>query len=720
MKLVLQSEARECGLACLAMILSAHRCRPDLTRLRQRFPLSLRGATLKQLIDCAAHLGLLARPLQLQLRELRELRVPCILHWDLNHFVVLKKVERRHAVILDPAVGERRLPAKEVGRHFTGVALELGPGPSFRPEPDAPKIHLTRIAGRVHGLAGSLAAIFAVAAVLELFVVAAPLLNQFVIDEVLPSADTEFLTVLVFGFGLLLLVQTSISLARSWMVVVLGQTVLVQWTSHVFAHLVRLPLDFFERRHLGDIVSRFGAVSAIQRTVSTSLIEAVLDGVMAIAALAMMLAYAPVLASVSCAAVCIYALLRWASFQPFREAASERLVVAAKENSHFLETLRAMPALKLFGREQERRAQWQNLLIDVQNRDFRTALMTLGFSTANALIFGIENLLVLWLGASTIINSQTGTADPFTVGMLFAYLSYKGQFTHRVATFIDRGVDLKMLGLHAERLADIVLTPPEGETLDSPASEAGESLNDLAHLAPMLELRDLSFRYADGEPWLLRNANFVVQPGESVAVTGASGAGKTTLLKILLGLLPPTEGDVLYGGVPIRQLGLANVRRQLGTVMQEDVLLTGNLADNISFFAIDRDQARVELCARWAHIHDDIIRMPMGYQTLVGDLGSGLSGGQRQRILLARALYKRPKVLALDEATSHLDVLNERAVTVALSQMKLTRLIIAHRPETIAGAQRVVQLKGGAVVEVARSVDISRDRSANAQSATND
>lgn len=707
MKLVLQSEARECGLACLAMIGSAHGTLSDLTQLRHRFPLSLRGATMRDLIDCAAHLGLLARPLQLELHELRELRTPCILHWDLNHFVVLKKIERRHAVILDPAVGVRRLRGKEVSRHFTGVALELAPSPGFQPEPTPPRQSLARLTGGIRGLAGSLAAIFAVAVVLELFVIAAPLLNQLVVDEVLPSADTELLTVLVLGFGLLLIVQTGIAMARSWMVVVLGQTVLVQWADRVFAHLVRLPLDFFERRHLGDIVSRFGAVHAIQRTASNSLIEAVLDGMMAFAALGMMLLYAPALALVSCAAVASYALLRWLSFQPFREAAAERLVVAAKENSHFLETLRAMATLKLFGREQQRRATWQNLLVDLQNRDFRTALMSIGFTTANAFIFGSENLLVLWLGAKTIVDSQTsaGSGTVFTIGMLFAYLSYKGQFTQRVAAFIDHGVELKMLGLHAERLADIVLTPPEEEPSRSAAAHPQVlPVHDLAHLPPTLELRDVSFRYADSEPWLLRNANFIVHAGECVAVTGASGAGKTTLLKLMLGLLSPTEGEVLYGGVPVRQLGLANVRRQLGTVMQEDVLLTGNLADNISFFDVDADAARIEQCARFAQIHDDIVKMPMGYQTLVGDLGTGLSGGQRQRLLLARALYKRPKVLALDEATSHLDVANERAVTHALTRMKLTRLVIAHRPETIAGAQRVVQLRNAAVLEVARTV----------------
>jgi ATP-binding cassette, subfamily B, bacterial CvaB/MchF/RaxB len=224
---------------------------------------------------------------------------------------------------------------------------------------------------------------------------------------------------------------------------------------------------------------------------------------------------------------------------------------------------------------------------------------------------------------------------------------------------------------------------------------------------PSLELRGVGFRYGEDDPWVLKDVNFKVEGGESVAVIGASGAGKTTLLKIALGLLEPIEGEVLYGGLPVRQLGQQNVRRHIGTVMQEDVLLTGSLADNIAFFDVQSDQTRVEACAQMAQLHDDISRMPMGYHTLVGDLGTGLSGGQKQRLLLARALYKNPKILALDEATSHLDIANERAVTLAIAHMQLTRLIIAHRPETIAGAQRVVQIlsgpQGGQVAEVARA-----------------
>lgn len=542
-------------------------------------------------------------------------------------------------------------------------------------------------------------AIFAVALVLELFAIAAPLFNQMVVDDAITAHDAELLTVLVLGFGLLLLAQTALGLARSWMVMVLGQTLSLQWVGNVFAHLVRLPVHWFERRHLGDITSRFGAVGAIQRTVTTALIEAVLDGIMVIAALVMMLLYAPSLTAVVLVAVVAYGLLRWASYRPLRDAAAERLVVAARENTHFLESLRAIQPLKLFGREEERRGRWQNLIVDVQNRDVRTAKLNIGFATANTFIFGVENLLVFWLGAKLVMDSQSGSADPFSIGMLFAFVAYKSQFTGRVSALINYAVEIKMLGLHAERLADIALAVPETDTAQGTLPE-----HDLAHLSPSLELRHVSFRYGEGEPWVLRHASLTMPAGQSLAIVGPSGAGKTTMLKIALGILAPCEGEVLYGGVPVRQLGLANVRRRIGTVMQEDVLLTGSLADNISFFDAPPDLSRVEACARLAQVHDEIVRMPMGYHTLVGDLGSGLSGGQKQRILLARALYKQPSVLALDEATSRLDLASERAVTQVLAQLRLTRLVIAHRPETIAGSQRVVQLKDGQLSEVVRAV----------------
>jgi ATP-binding cassette subfamily B protein RaxB len=383
----------------------------------------------------------------------------------------------------------------------------------------------------------------------------------------------------------------------------------------------------------------------------------------------------------------LYALVRWISYSPFRHAASERLVLAGQEQSHFIETLRAMTPLKLFARENERRARWQSLMVEVMNRDFQTAKLNMGFNVARTLIFGLENLCVFWLGAKIILPSQTQdhSASVFTVGMLLAFISYKVQFTSRITALINQGIELKMLNLHRDRLADIVLTPPEQDT-----PQGNLPAHDLSHLPASLELRKVSFRYSEAEPWLLYNMDLCIQAGEHVAITGASGCGKTTLLKILLGLLTPTHGTVLYGGVPVGQLGMSNVRRKIGVVMQEDALLTGSIADNIAFFDLAPQLQRIEACAQLAEIHNDIARMPMGYHTLIGELGSGLSGGQKQRLLLARALYAQPCVLALDEATSHLDMQSESAVSNTLSQLKLTRIVIAHRPETIARADRLI------------------------------
>ena len=688
--LVLQSEVAECGLACLAMIATAHGTAVTLPELRRRFPAALKGMRLRDLLEVAAGLGFSGRPMKLDLPQLGKLSLPCVLHWDLRHFVVLTKVRGDGVTVLDPAVGERRLKLAEVSDHFTGVALELTPAAGFQHAAPAPRVSLRALTGQVLGLRRALAQILLVALVLELFAIVAPLCSQLIVDDVLSTGDRELLKVIVLGFGLLLVTQTALGLARSWLLILLTQTLSLQWRGNAFAHLLRLPVAFFERRHLGDISSRFGAVEAIQKTLTNAAIEAVLDGLMAVTALVMMAVYAWPLALVVLGAVALYGLLRWAAYRPLKEASAERLIVAARESSHFLETLRAMTPLKLFGREQERHAQWQNLIVEVQNRDVRTARLSTAMNAANTFLFGAANLLVLYLGAGLILDGQQAGAVTMTVGMLFAFLSYRTQFTGRVSALIDYAVEWRMLGLHAERLADIALEPPEPDEVPA---------NDLAHLAASLELRDVSFRYGPHEPWILRHVNLTVPAGQSLAITGPSGAGKTTLMKLLLGLLAPVEGEVRYGGVPMLQLGLKNVRGRIGTVMQEDVLLTGSLADNIAFFDAQPDPERVRACAMLAQIHEDIGGMPMGYQTLVGDLGSGLSGGQKQRLLLARALYRGPQVLALDEATSHLDVARERAVTANLAGLPLTRLMIAHRPDTIAGAERVVVLERGALRE---------------------
>jgi ATP-binding cassette subfamily B protein RaxB len=695
MKSILQTESSECGLACLAMLASHYGYHTDLADLRRQFSISLKGATLAQLMRHAASMQLSTRPLRLELDEIAELALPCILHWNLNHFVVLKKISKNWQgkvtlVLLDPAVGERRVSLDDASQHFTGVALEVTPSASFKPKDERKKIAIRDLTGHIVGLRRALVQVMLLALALEIFAIASPLFNQFVIDEVIVSGDRELLTVLVFGFGLLMVTQTAIGLARSWFLMRWSMDIGYQWSGRVFAHLIRLPVSFFEKRHLGDVVSRFGSIGAIQGTLTSLFVESALDGLMALLALGMMLMYSVKLSMLVMVGVILYSGLRWISYQPFREASQERLVLSAKESSHFLETLRAITPLKLYGREEERRARWQNLKMDVQNRDIKTQKMSILFKVSNTAIFGVQGLALFYIGAGLVMQNA------LSVGMLMAFSSYAGTFSGRIFSLIDLFVNLKMLSLHSERLADIVLEETEQEA----AIET-----DITRLKTDITLKNLKFRYAEGEPWVLNGINLTIPAGQSIALVGPSGCGKTTLCKIILGLLKPTEGEVLLDNIPIKQIGLNAYRQLVGTVMQDDVLLAGSVLDNISFFDAHTDATRVAHCARQAAVHEEITAMPMGYQTLVGDMGSSLSGGQKQRVLLARALYKRPKILALDEATSHLDIANEHKVNQALGQLQLTRIMVAHRPETINAAGRVVELRDGQAVEVRAAVE---------------
>jgi ATP-binding cassette subfamily B protein RaxB len=686
---MLQTEAAECGLASLGMVACYHGHRIDLASLRRRFAVSLKGATLAFLMQAAGRLDLAPRPLKLELDELPALRMPCILHWDLNHFVVLKSADSRGAVIHDPARGVRRLAMAELSAHFTGVALELTPTTPFRALDERRRVKLTDLMGRVEGAGRSIAQVLALAAALQAIAVVTPFYMQWAIDGAVVSADRDLLTVLGLGFLLLAMVQVGLTGVRSWVVLYLGTTLNLQWLANVHSHLLRLPVSWFEKRHLGDVVSRFGAVNTIQRTLTSSFVEAMIDGAMAAATLAMMLVYSRGLTALALAAVAAYGLLRRAFYDPLRRATEEHIVHSAKQQSHFLETVRGVQSIKLFGREAERRSRWLNLVVDATNQDLAAQKLGIGFRCANGLVFGLERVAIVWMGALLVLDGA------FSVGMLFAFMSYKDQFSARVAGLVDKLIELRMLGLQGERLADIVLAAPEAE---SPPAAADE-------IEPSLELRAVSFRYSDMEPFVLLNCSFTVSPGESVAIVGASGGGKTTLVKLMLGLLVPTDGQVLAGGIDIQKLGIDRYRKLVGTVMQDDQLFAGSIADNIGFFDAAPDQGAVERCARMAAVHDDIAAMPMGYNTLIGDMGAALSGGQKQRILLARALYKQPRILFLDEATSALDVAKERAVNEAVRSLRLTRIIIAHRPETIASAERVIVLSGGRVAQDLRRVN---------------
>ncbi|TCJ17992.1 peptidase domain-containing ABC transporter [Parasulfuritortus cantonensis] len=683
--LILQTEAAECGLASLAMVAGYHGFRTDLASMRRLFLVSIKGTTLGHLIGMANAMQMATRPVKLELEDMAQLRMPCILHWNFNHFVVLKEVNTKGIVIHDPAFGIRKLNWEEVSDSFTGVALELWPNTGFKAATFKQHIKLRELMGNVTGLYKSFGQVLLLALSLEVFALVSPFFLQWVIDNVIVTADRDLLTTLALGFGLLMLMQQGVSTLRSWVIMYMATTLNIQWRANVFTHLVSLPVQYFEKRHIGDVVSRFSSVDIIQRTLTTSFVEAILDGVMTVLTLVMMFIYSPTLAWIAVAAMALYGVGRWGWYRPLRNATEEQIIHAAKQQSHFLETIRGVKTIKLFQRQDERRSTWLTLLVDQINADLRTQKLHVLYRLMNGVLFGLERVIIIWFGASLILDGE------FTVGVLMAFLAYKDQFDMRVSGLIDKVVEVKMLRLQGERLADIVLAEPEDTHRPLPA--IGE-----ADLQPSIDIVELRYRYADQEPWVLDGVNFHIDAGESVAIVGPSGCGKSTLINAMLGIRPPNSGDVMIGGTSVSQIGLDTLRQMVGTVMQDDNLFAGSIADNISFFDHKADQAWVEECAKMAAIHEEIMAMPMAYSTLIGDMGTALSGGQKQRILLARALYKRPSILFLDEATSHLDLARETMVNTAIKALKVTRVIVAHRPETIASADRVIEMSGGKVV----------------------
>lgn len=673
---ILQSEVAECGLACIAMIARFHGHNIDMLALRRRFPGSLKGADLSRLVEMAAALDMSARALRIELEDLRQVRPPCILHWDLDHFVVLKRVSRTGIVIHDPSFGLRSLKWTEASRSFTGIILDIQPASSFQAISDRVRVSLSALLGEATGIKRALGYIAVLSLVLEACILAAPFYAQWVVDQVLLSADRDLLTVLFASFIGLSLFQMVFFAARSWAVVWFGANLNLQWSGRVFGKLLELPLSWFSKRHVGDVMSRFVSMQSIQRTISTQFVEGLLDGAMSLATLAIMMAYSLELTAIVVGFFSAYLALRVAIFGWMRRAAEEQVVQTARLQSELMETVRGAQSIKLNGNSSERRSRFANTLVDATNRDVEVQKIGVVYNSTRQWLVSASRVFIIWIAATEVLDGG------FSTGMLMAFVAYADLFANRVSQLIDRIMEWRMLGLHAERVADIVLAAPEADLV----TDHSGSTSDFE-----LQLDTVSFRYAPGEPRILDGLDVRIAEGESVAIVGPSGCGKSTLAGVILGLNPPEQGRVLLGGIDIRHIGLQKFRSMVGAVMQDDQLFAGSIADNIAFFSHTVDPERVEEVARLAAVHYDVVRMPMGYGSLVGDMGSALSGGQKQRILLARALYRQPRILVLDEATSHLDVQREQEVNRAIAGLRITRIIIAHRPETIRSADRVIE-----------------------------
>ncbi len=676
---ILQTEVTECGLACVAMVANYWGHDIDLNILRKRFLVSLKGATLKSVMSAAASLHLSPRPLRLEMEHLPELKLPAILHWDLDHFVVLKAIKGDKAHIIDPGVGLRVMPLSKLSRHFTGVALELSPSAEFEPVEARLRAHIHLLWQRLVGLKRAIFQTLTLSIILQFVVLTLPFYLQIVVDGVLPQGDHKLLWGLLLGFGALAILRAVSEATRSWAILVYGNQMSAQMIGNVFRHLIRLPTSYFEKRHVGDLISRMNSTIPIQEALTQSIVGVLIDGVMAVIMLIVMYLYSPVLGTIVLVSVLLLALITFLIYPHLRRTQEEAIYAKAIENTHVIESIRASTTVKLFGRETAREAHWRNLYTDFVNANLDYGRFHIAQKFAQTLIVGLQLVVVVYAAAQLML----GEGSTFTVGMLVAFLAYRQYFTDSVTQLIEKGIEFRLLSLHLDRLADIIFA--ETETDQTGTKEIGAFKGEI-------EIKNLSFQYSPQDPMILNDFSLTIRAGEMVTLTGKSGGGKTTLMKLILGLYRPTKGDILIDGVSLSELSPDAWRQHIGVIMQEDRLLSGSIAENISFFDPEIDMERVVQAAKMAQIHDEIAAIPMDYNSLVGDMGSILSGGQKQRVLLARALYHEPDILFLDEGTANLDQETEKQIVDVIAGMKMTRIIVAHRPAFLERSDRVLSL----------------------------
>ena len=686
--MIYQAESSECALACLAMVAGYHGLDITLLELRERYPISMKGATLRDVVELAHHINLSSRPVRCEVSGLRNLALPALLHWDFEHFVVLRQIQGNRYEIHDPAVGVIGVSEQEISNHFTGIAVILSPTQSFSEGVVGERLSLLALLKKSRGMVPFIAQVTWLTAFLELFALLSPLFLRVVIDTGLAQGDFQLITAITLGIVSIAVFHCGLTFLRDYVVLYFGASFNQQMMSNLFAHLLRLPMQFYEKRITGDLIDRYQSTNVIRQVFTSNLSSILLDGLVTVLSIAIVCFISPMLGLIALSGFTVYLLTRVYLFRLMRRLSEKAVQARSEENGHVIDTLRGMRPIKIFAKEVERLNIWGNHYARVINAERNVGLLVSGQTALKVLILGIDTALSIYFGALLISRGE------MTLGLLMAFFFYKAHFTQKSITFAERLMDLRLVSVHLDRLAEIALSEPEQRVIDKKAVTREDFR--ACHIA----VSDVSYRYGPIEPPVFSGLSFDVRAGDFIALIGPSGGGKTTIFKLLLGLLPPSAGQITLNGTPLSQLDIQQYRRCFGVVMQEDLLLSGTILDNIAFFESSPDEVKARRCAEIALILGEIEAMPMKFNSRIGDLGSALSGGQKQRILLARALYHDPRIVLLDEGTANLDQAVEKQLLDNLTALGITCVSIAHRPETIYRANKVLRLKEGTLSDV--------------------
>ena len=682
--IVRQLELSDCGAACLAMALALHGRPTRLDDVREATGTGRGGVDAARLVEAAQRYGLHARGVRAELDALKHLPRGSILHWELSHFVVLDRVRRDGSVdVLDPAVGRYRVSRERLSQAFTGVAIVLEPAPDFtKSKGDKPR-SVWRYVGPLLMQTRLLPRIVAVSLLVQIPALAVPVMTGVVVDRVVPAGDRDLLLVLVLGLGAMIVFHFLASFVRAHLLVHLRAHLDLRISTGFISHLVRLPPAFFLRRSAGDLMMRLNSNATIREILTTTAMSTVLDGTLVTLYLVVIALESPLMALVVAVLGAIQVTTLLVTQSRNRRLMSESLQAQSRAQSYLVQVLAGIETLKALGAEHRAVERWSHLFVDEVNTALARGRLSAGVdSVLGSLRIG-SPLLILGVGAALVLDGQ------LTLGTMLAVSALSAALLTPLSALVGTGLQAQLLGSYMERINDVLDTPPEQE------AGAGEQVDALSG---RIEADGVSFAYESG-PEVVREISLEIEPRTTVAIVGRSGSGKSTLAHVLAGLYPPTRGRVLYDGRDLKELDVLSVRRKIGVVPQHPYLFGTTIRDNLTLASPGSSMDEVEEAARIAAIHDDIERMPLGYETVLADGGASLSGGQRQRLALARALIHGPAILILDEATSALDSATEAQVYENLRSLDMTKIVIAHRVTTIGHADVIVVMRDGAFTE---------------------
>ncbi|MEO7021081.1 MAG: peptidase domain-containing ABC transporter [Ktedonobacteraceae bacterium] len=689
---ITQMSAVECGLACLAMVLSYHGRQTSISELRSQSGLGRDGLSALSIVKIARNHNMRVRAVSLQNSDFRSVPLPAIVHWEFNHFIVVERWSPKGIQVVDPATGRKNLSHKQFDEGFTGVAITLEPGVHFDRSESSERLSLREyLTQYIRQTPVIMLQVLGTSILLLGFGLVLPLLTKFVLDQVLPLKLNSLVLELGAGIILLILTQTAATLLREWLMVYLRARIDMRMMLDFFERLLTLPYTFFQMRSSGDLMARMSSNTVIRDTLSNQMIATFLDGSSVIIYFFILSWQSLPFALLALALGILQMILILSSNRATRALAHRELTAQGKSQGYMAEALAGMATLKAAGAEQQAMEQWTNLYLEQLNISVRRSYLSAIINSMMGLMRSLAPLALLWLGIIQVLNGS------LSIGTMFALNALATAFLGPLSSLAGSAQQIQIVRAHFERLSDINAAAPEQDRA---------AVLPPPYLTGQIQLDHVSFRYDIEAPEVLRDINLRIEAGQKVALVGRTGSGKSTLGKLLLGLYLPTQGQILYDNFPLSNLDYQDVRRQFGVVMQDTALFSGTVRHNVMMHDPSMTMEQVTQAAQLAAIHEDVLKMPMGYETFISEGGSALSGGQRQRLALARAIAHHPAILLLDEATSHLDVLTEQQVEQNLRRVNCTQIIIAHRLSTIRDADVIVMLDNGSIVEQGSHFDL--------------